>query len=93
MNIDLVSVCVGVVSIAVIPFVTWTIKKYNNHSKYKSFKNLLRKEYVNQYTNMKHSTYGRQNTIVEKIENSIGTYVKNPNKKMRKNCCESNKNS
>lgn len=44
MNIDLVSVYVGVVSSAVIPFVTWTIRKYNNHSKYKSFKNLLLKE-------------------------------------------------
>ncbi|OTN87614.1 hypothetical protein A5819_000060 [Enterococcus sp. 7E2_DIV0204] len=71
MNIDLVSVCVGVVSSAVIPFVTWTFRKYNNHSKYKSFKNLLLQEYVNQYTNMKHSDNDNQHIIMKEIENSI----------------------
>lgn len=71
MNIDLISVCVGVASSAVIPFVTWAIKKINTHIKYKSFKRLLLKEYVSQFSNINHSDFNNQGTIMENIEERI----------------------
>lgn len=71
MNIDLVSVCVGVVSSAVIPCVTWAIKRYNSHIKYKSFKRLLFKEYVSQFSNIKHAKVKNQHIVMKNIEDCI----------------------
>lgn len=71
MNIDLVSFFVGVLSSAVIPCVTWAIKRYNSQIKYNSFKRLLFKEYVSQFSSLKHSTVKNQYTVMINIERSI----------------------